>query len=89
MAAVAGCMMVGVVMRPSLFLPTTTNICVRSNEGSHVDPVERAEMVEKQLDAMVQRRARKGETDPDETEQIWGESVRRYHARRRDENRRE
>jgi hypothetical protein len=54
-----------------------------------VDPVERAEMVEKQLDAMVQRRARKGETDPDETEQIWGESVRRYHARRRDENRRE
>jgi hypothetical protein len=51
--------------------------------------VAHTEMVEKQLDAMIQRRARKGEIDPDDTEQIWEESVRRYHARRREENRRE
>jgi len=35
-----------------------------------------AEMAEKQLDAMIQRRARKGDVDPDETEEIWKESVR-------------
>jgi len=46
-------------------------------------------MVEKQLDAMIQRRARKGDMDPDEREEIWKESVRRYNARRREENRRE
>ena len=51
--------------------------------------VEHAEMVEKQLDAMIQRRARKGDMDPDEREEIWKESVRRYNARRREENRRE
>jgi MoaA/NifB/PqqE/SkfB family radical SAM enzyme len=54
-----------------------------------VDAVEHAEMVEKQLDAMIQRRARKGGVDPDEREEIWKESVRRYNARRREENRRE
>jgi hypothetical protein len=48
-----------------------------------------AEMAEKQLDAMMQRRARKGEVGPDEAEEIWKESVRRYNARRREENRRE
>jgi hypothetical protein len=48
-----------------------------------------AEMAEKQLDAMIQRRARKGEVGPDEAEEIWKESVRRYNARRREENRRE
>jgi MoaA/NifB/PqqE/SkfB family radical SAM enzyme len=54
-----------------------------------VGAVEHAEMVEKQLDAMIQRRARKGDMDPDEREEIWKESVRRYNARRREENRRE
>ena len=52
-----------------------------------MDAVEHAEMVEKQLDALIQRRARKGAVDPDEAEEIWKESVRRYNARRREENR--
>jgi hypothetical protein len=33
-----------------------------------VDAVEHAEMGEKQLDAMIQRGARKGDVDPDEAE---------------------
>jgi len=51
--------------------------------------VAHAEMVEKQLDALIQHRARKGEIDPDEQEELWKASVRRYNARRRKENRRE
>ena len=35
----------------------------------------------------IQRRSRKGEVDPDEREELWKESVRRYNARRREENR--
>jgi hypothetical protein len=50
--------------------------------------VAHREMVEKQLDALIQRRARKGGVDP-QAEEIWKESVRRYNARRREENRRE
>jgi hypothetical protein len=49
--------------------------------------IARGELVEKQLDAMIQRRARKGEIDLDETEEIWKASVRRYNARRREEMR--
>ncbi len=49
--------------------------------------VEHAEMAEKQLDAMIARRARKGEVDADEREALWQESVRRYNARLREENR--
>ncbi len=49
--------------------------------------VEHAEMAEKQLDAMIMRRARKGELDPDEREELWQESVRRYTACRREEMR--
>jgi hypothetical protein len=51
--------------------------------------VEHGEMVEKQLDALIECRSRKGDVDPDEAEEIWKESVRRYNARRREENRRE
>jgi hypothetical protein len=40
------------------------------------------EMVEKQLDTLIERRSRKGEVDPDEREELWKASVRRYHARR-------
>jgi hypothetical protein len=47
--------------------------------------VAHGEMVEKQLDAMIQRRARKGDVDPDEREELWKESVRAYTARRREE----
>jgi hypothetical protein len=46
--------------------------------------VEHAEMVEKQLDALNQRRSRKGDVDPDEREALWQTSVRRYNARRRE-----
>ena len=49
--------------------------------------VAHGEMVEKELDALIQRRARKGDVDPDEAEEIWKESVRLYNARRREENR--
>jgi hypothetical protein len=49
--------------------------------------VARGELVEKELDAMIERRARKGEVDPDEREELWRESVRRYNARRREEMR--
>jgi hypothetical protein len=49
--------------------------------------VAHGEMVEKQLDAMIQHRAREGEVDPDESEEMWRASVRAYTARRREEMR--
>jgi hypothetical protein len=49
--------------------------------------VAHGEMVEKQLDAMIERRARKGDMDPDEREELWKQSVRSYTARRREEMR--
>src|ERR671910_3252706 len=45
--------------------------------------VEHGEMVEKQLDAMIQRRSRKGDVDPDEREELWKASVRAYEEKRR------
>jgi hypothetical protein len=45
------------------------------------------EMVEKQLDAVIQRRAWKGDVDPDEQEELWKASVRAYAARREEEMR--
>ena len=47
-----------------------------------MDTVEHAEMVEKQLDALIQRRTGKGDVDPDEAEEIWKESERRYNDRK-------
>jgi hypothetical protein len=35
---------------------------------------------ERGLDAMIERRSRKGEVDPDEREELWKESVRRHNA---------
>jgi hypothetical protein len=49
--------------------------------------VARGEMVGKQLDAMIQHRARKGDLDPDEREEILKASVGAYTARRREEMR--
>ncbi len=49
--------------------------------------VTRGERAEKELDAMIERRSQGGEVDPDEREELWKESVRRYNARRREENR--
>jgi hypothetical protein len=47
----------------------------------------RDERIEKELDAMIERRSRKGEVDRDDNEELWKESVKRYNARRREENR--
>jgi hypothetical protein len=47
--------------------------------------IAHGEMVERELDAMIERRSR--QKDPDEASELWQESVRRYNARRRDENR--
>jgi hypothetical protein len=47
--------------------------------------IARGEMVEKELDAMIIRRSR--QKDPDEESELWQESVSRYIARRREENR--
>jgi hypothetical protein len=43
--------------------------------------IARSEQVEKDLDVMIVRRARKGNVDPDEREALWQTSVRRYNAR--------
>jgi hypothetical protein len=48
-----------------------------------VDATEHAGMVEKQLDAMIQRRSRKDDVDPDEREELWQASVRAYEEKRR------
>jgi len=47
--------------------------------------ITRGELVEKELDAMIERRSR--QKDPQEESELWQESVRRYDARRREENR--
>jgi hypothetical protein len=49
--------------------------------------IAHGELVEKELDAMIERRSRKGDVDPDEQEELWKASVRAYNARRREENR--
>jgi hypothetical protein len=43
--------------------------------------VAHGEMVEAELTRMIEKRARKGETGPDEREDLWVESVRRFHER--------
>ena len=55
-------------------------------EGSVVD-IAHSEMAEKQLDVLIERRSR--QKDRDEASELWQESVRRYNARKREENRRE
>jgi hypothetical protein len=45
------------------------------------------EAADVELVRMIERRARKGEIDPDEQEELWQESVRAYTARRREEMR--
>ena len=47
--------------------------------------ISRGEMVEGELDRLIERRSR--QVDPDEEHELWQESVRRYNARRREENR--
>ena len=50
-----------------------------------MDAVEHAEMVEKELNALIQRRSRNGEIELDKQEELWKESVRRYNDRREEE----
>ena len=45
------------------------------------------EMVERELNAMIERRARKGDVDPDEQEELWKASVARHNAHRHEEMR--
>ena len=52
-----------------------------------LDEVARGEVIEKELDAMIERRARKGDVDPDELEEMWRESVRRDREKQRERNR--
>jgi hypothetical protein len=40
--------------------------------------IAHSEMVEKELDAFIERRSRKGEQDPDEQEELWKVSVATY-----------
>jgi hypothetical protein len=49
--------------------------------------IAQGEGAEAELDAFVERRSRKGDVDPDEQEELWQESVKRYNARRREEMR--
>jgi hypothetical protein len=44
------------------------------------------EAAEEELNRFIERRARKGEQDPDERDELWKESVRAYHERRRRQN---
>lgn len=46
----------------------------------HTEPDE----LEAGLNALIERRARQGESDPEESEPSYQESVRQYHARRQD-----
>ena len=48
-------------------------------------PTAPGEAVEGELDRLIERRSR--QVDPDEEHELWQESVRRYNARRREENR--
>jgi hypothetical protein len=51
--------------------------------------IAHSEMVEKELDAMIERRSRQAKLDPEEEHELWKESVRRYNARRQEELRAE
>jgi ABC-type phosphonate transport system ATPase subunit len=42
--------------------------------------IARGEMVERELDAMIERRSR--QKDPEEASELWRESVRAYEAKR-------
>lgn len=43
----------------------------------------RANVVDAELGRLIERRSRKGEVDPDEREEAWKASVRRYNEHRR------
>jgi hypothetical protein len=49
--------------------------------------VDVADAVDAELARMIERRSRKSDVDPAEQEELWKVSVRRYNARRKEENR--
>ena len=50
--------------------------------------VARADTIDAELDRLICKRASQDRRlDPDEQEELWKESVRRYNARRQEENR--
>jgi hypothetical protein len=65
--------------------PNAPTLPSKANERSLMD-ISRGELVEKELDAMIERRSR--QKDLDEEHELWQESVRRYNARKREQNRR-
>jgi hypothetical protein len=60
------------------------NITRQANERCVMD-IARGELVERELDTMIERRSR--QKDPDDESELWKESVRRYNARQREDNR--
>ena len=46
-----------------------------------------AEAVDEELVRLIEKRSRRGETTADAREESWKQSVRRYNARRQEENR--
>jgi hypothetical protein len=66
-------------------LATTSPGEAKLVKGAWVE-IARGEMVEAELDRLIEKRASR-EPDPDEQEELWKESVRRYTARRRGEMR--
>jgi hypothetical protein len=65
--------------------PSASTSPSNASEGSVMD-VAHGEMVEAELNRLIERRSSR-KIDPDEREALWQESVRRYNARRREENR--
>jgi hypothetical protein len=70
------------------FLFVTANVCVWSSEGSLVDVAHKwsTEAVDEELDRLIEKRSSR-DVDPDERDETWKESVRRYNARQQEENR--
>jgi hypothetical protein len=48
--------------------------------------VAQSYQVEKDLDRLIERRSENGESDPDERNELWKESIRAYHEHRRRQN---
>jgi hypothetical protein len=65
-------------------MPAANICCGEAKEALGVD-VTRGEIVEADLNRLIVKRSR--EMDPDEQHELWKESVDRYNARRREENR--
>jgi hypothetical protein len=68
-------------MRPSLFCPLLQTFVSGLVKGVRGVDIARGELVEKELDAMIERRSR--QKDPDEESELWKGSVAAYEEKRR------